>query len=184
MTDEEIAALVKQHITPHFQSIGDAIRCYLACHEAHVNCENDLAACQRMGDSQRERIGALETAADTLPFTFQLAEYIHDEKGYAVLLRVDRDQWDAYKASHSELVRANNDLAACREVANGLRKDLDKEREAYTVLRSNTLILRAKVNTLESVLLQMHHAIAQYFPLGEMPRSFLVAVERYVGLPL
>jgi chromosome segregation ATPase len=89
----------------------------------------------------------------------------------------------AYEAAHSELVRANKDLAACREVANGLRKDLDKEREAYTVLRSNTLILRAKVNTLESVLLQMHAAIAQYFPLGEMPRSFLVAVERYVGLP-
>ena len=34
----------------------------------------------------------------TYPLTFRLNNFIHDEQGYAVLLRVDRDQWDAYKA--------------------------------------------------------------------------------------
>lgn len=38
---------------------------YFACHEAHVNCENDLAACREVANGLRKDLDSLK--ADNIP---------------------------------------------------------------------------------------------------------------------
>lgn len=65
---------------------------------------------------------------------------------------------DQYAACHEAHVNCERDLAACREVANGLRSKVSSLRESGEPMRL---------------------AILRYFVIGEMPKSFCHSVEQW-----
>jgi chromosome segregation ATPase len=85
----------------------------------------DLADLLRSAEAENDRLLKENTG---------MFERLEEKQGILAATRVELEQtkvlandWHtAYDAAHSELVRVNNDLAACRELANGLRKQLEE----------------------------------------------------------